>query len=378
MKLRTITIGFNLKFPLDQRQLDRMAQLVRRSKDELEGRGYTIQTTRIVTQSWGEYFSSKRQILKLVKDLEEFTQQNGIDYFSVGTATSPNRIPLIYDIIRTTANGFCSVLVTDDKNIDYKAASQASKIIKKLIGVEKYGFANLRFAALFNIKPDCPYFPASYHKGPTSFAIGTENSDLVYKAFAQAKNLDKAQHYLNKVLNTEFVQLEKLSERFCKREGIKYKGLDVSIATSINPRESIAYAFEKLDLGKFGEVGTLAIAKLITDTLKKIPVKQCGYSGLMLPVCEDYGLAKRNDEGTYNLTNLLLYSAVCGTGLDTIPLPGNVSEKKLNALLLDIASLSLKLNKPLSARLMPFPGKKAREMTTYEFEYFVNTKTMGL
>jgi uncharacterized protein (UPF0210 family) len=98
----------------------------------------------------------------------------------------------------------------------------------------------------------------------------------------------------------------------------------------------------------------------------------------MLPVCEDFGLAKRNDEGTFDLTSLLSYSAVCGTGLDTIPLPGNVSEKKLYALLLDIASLSLKLNKPLSARLMPFPGKSAREMTTYDFEYFVNTKTMKL
>jgi len=98
----------------------------------------------------------------------------------------------------------------------------------------------------------------------------------------------------------------------------------------------------------------------------------------MLPVLEDYGLAKRNIERTYNITDLLLYSAVCGTGLDTIPLPGNVSEKKLYALLLDIASLSIKLNKPLSARLMPIPDKKAGEMTGYKFDYFVNSKIMDI
>jgi len=98
----------------------------------------------------------------------------------------------------------------------------------------------------------------------------------------------------------------------------------------------------------------------------------------MLPVLEDYGLAMRNKEGTYNLTILLLYSAVCGTGLDTIPLPGDVSEKKLYALLLDIASLSTKLNKPLSARLMPVPDKKIGEMTKYKFEYFANSKTMEI
>ena len=98
----------------------------------------------------------------------------------------------------------------------------------------------------------------------------------------------------------------------------------------------------------------------------------------MLPVLEDYGLAKRNIERTYNITDLLLYSAVCGTGLDTIPLPGNVSEKKLYALLLDIASLSIKLNKPLSARLMPIPDKKTGEMTGYKFDYFVNSKIMDI
>ena len=124
--------------------------------------------------------------------------------------------------------------------------------------------------------------------------------------------------------------------------------------------------------------GTLAIAKMITETLRQLNVKKCGYSGLMLPVLEDYGLAKRNIERTYNITDLLLYSAVCGTGLDTIPLPGDVSEKKLYALLLDIASLSIKLNKPLSARLMPIPDKKVGEMTEYKFDYFVNSKIMNI
>lgn len=378
MKLRTISVGFNLKLPIQDSQLTRISKLINDSRSEFEKRGYFVQTVRAVTQSWEQYYRSKPQILKIVNRLEDFTRENNIDYFSVGTTTESKNIPLVFDIINTSSNGFCSVLVSDDKKINYENARQSAKIIKKLTRVEKYGFANLRFAALFNIKPDCPFFPASYHKGPTSLAIGTENSDLVYNAFSKAGDLENAGPELEKVLNKEYIKLEKVATRFCKKAKIKYKGIDVSIATSINPRESIAYAFEQLGLGKFGEVGTLAIARLVTETLKKVNIKTCGYSGLMLPVCEDYGLAKRNDDGTFDLTNLLLYSAVCGTGLDTIPLPGNVSEKKLYALLIDIASLSIKLNKPLSARLMPFPGKKSREMTTYEFEYFVNCKTMKI
>ena len=159
---------------------------------------------------------------------------------------------------------------------------------------------------------------------------------------------------------------------------MRYNGIDVSICTSVKPDESIAYAFEKLNLGKFGESGTLAIAKMITDSLKQLDIKKCGYSGLMLPVLEDYGLAKRNIEGAFNISDLLLFSSICGTGLDTIPLPGIVSEEKLYALLLDIASLSIKLDKPLSARLMPIPGKKAGEITDYKFDYFVNSKIMSI
>lgn len=98
----------------------------------------------------------------------------------------------------------------------------------------------------------------------------------------------------------------------------------------------------------------------------------------MLPVLEDYGLARRNVDGTYGLTDLLLYSAVCGVGLDTVPLPGDVSEKKLYALLLDIASLSIKLDKTLSARLMPIPNKSMGQMTNFKFEYFANSKIMKI
>ena len=112
--------------------------------------------------------------------------------------------------------------------------------------------------------------------------------------------------------------------------------------------------------------------------MKNLDFKKCGYSGLMLPVLEDDGLAKRNIEGYFNLKDLLIYSSICGTGLDTIPLPGDVSENKLYALLLDIATLSIKLKKPLSARLMPIPNKKAGDLTEYNFSYFVNSKIMDI
>ena len=69
-----------------------------------------------------------------------------------------------------------------------------------------------------------------------------------------------------------------------------------------------------------------------------------------------------------------MYSAVCGTGVDTIPLPGDTPPEHITALLLDIAALALRLNKPLTARLMPVPGKIAGETTNFNFPYFANSR----
>jgi uncharacterized protein (UPF0210 family) len=141
--------------------------------------------------------------------------------------------------------------------------------------------------------------------------------------------------------------------------------------------DSIAYAFEHLHHGAFGTPGTLFIAKMLTDTLQSLPIKKIGYCGLMLPVLEDHGLSTRNTQNHLSVTKLLLYSSVCGTGLDTVPLPGDISVETLYRILLDVASLSIKLQKPLSARLMPIPGKKAGDMTAFTFPYFVNSTIMA-
>lgn len=378
MKIRTITTGFNLRLPLKEEQIRRIAHFTNNARKIFENKGYTVQTVRLATQPWEEYFKSKNQIVTLVKELEDLTHKYNVEYFNIGTTINPKHIPVIYDTLGSTSNGFCTVLISDDKQINYEAARQTAKLMRKLSRISEDGFANLRFAALFNTKPGSPFYPAAYHKGPTSFAIGTENSDLVRKAFSKAKHIERAGLHLKRILTDEYKRIERIAIQISKKEGVRYGGIDVSIATSVNPDESIAYAFERLGLGKFGEVGTLAVAGTITETLRNLDIKKCGYSGLMLPVLEDYGLAMRNIDGMYNLANLLLYSSVCGTGLDTIPLPGDVSEKKLYALLLDIASLSIRLNKPLSARLMPVPNKKVGEMTEYDFEYFVNSRIMRI
>jgi uncharacterized protein (UPF0210 family) len=98
----------------------------------------------------------------------------------------------------------------------------------------------------------------------------------------------------------------------------------------------------------------------------------------MLPVMEDKLLAQRWAESTYNMDSLLAYSAVCGTGLDTVPLPGDVTVDQLERIYSDVASLAVKWNKPLSARLQPAPDKKPGDRTDFQGQYLFNTTVHAL
>ena len=83
---------------------------------------------------------------------------------------------------------------------------------------------------------------------------------------------------------------------------------------------------------------------------------------------------RRWAEGKISAHELLLYSSVCGTGLDTLPLPGDTSAEAIARLLLDVATLAWRLRKPLSARLFPVPGKRAGETTAFSSPYLTNTR----
>jgi uncharacterized protein (UPF0210 family) len=118
-------------------------------------------------------------------------------------------------------------------------------------------------------------------------------------------------------------------------------------------------------------------ASLVMNAIEAAIFPRCGFSGLMLPVLEDSVLGRRVAEGALQISDLLLYSAVCGTGLDCIPLPGDVETDVLAAILLDVAALALRLDKPLTARLMPLPGKAAGDPVTFpDFEYFAPSRVM--
>jgi uncharacterized protein (UPF0210 family) len=157
-----------------------------------------------------------------------------------------------------------------------------------------------------------------------------------------------------------------------------FGGIDFTLAPYPEQRLSLGYALERCGVPAVGLSGSTAAAAFLADSLDRVTFQRAGFSGLMFPVLEDATLALRAAEGMYSISDLLLYSTVCGTGLDTVPLPGDASPDQIYAVLLDLAALSLRLNKPLTARLMPIPGKASGEPTEFDFSYFANSRILSL
>ena len=173
-------------------------------------------------------------------------------------------------------------------------------------------------------------------------------------------------------------KLAQISQSLAQQFGIAFGGIDFTLAPFPSQAQSFGTAIERMGVPAVGLHGSLAAAAVLAATLDRARYPRTGLNGLMMPVLEDYTLAKRAAEGLLTVKDLLLYSAVCGTGLDTLPLPGDASLEQLNALLLDLAALAQRLGKPLTARLMPIPGKQAGDPTGFDFAYFANSRVLAV
>jgi len=380
MKIRTITSGIHLSSTKQLNKIKKIAEFNQNAKQFFEKEKYEVQTTRITTNPWPEYINSnsKANTIDEICKIEDICKEMQVSFFNIGYAENKKDIDMLSDINKNTSIISSSAKLGDVNNgINYKNIKASAKVIKDISRKTEKGSGNFRFAASANCPPGIPFFPAAYHNNKkSSFAIGLECGDLAMKAFSKSKNLLKAEKKLREVFISELRKVEKISKQISRKYQIEYNGIDASLNPSLLKSESIAFAYEKLGLGRFGQSGTLAISAMITKVLKNLSIKTCGFSGLMLPITEDYGLAKRADDEEYNITNLLLYSAVCGCGYDTIPLPGDITVKKIEAIILDMASLAIKLNKPLVARLFPYPGKTAGQKTNFKSPYLVDCKVL--
>ena len=383
-KVRAITAFARLDRANFQKQVAETLVVLRRAESEFKSLGYEVQTVRITTQPVAELVAglSEEQALEFLKQFDDLSVKEkflaNIGPAALHDSDDPSTMRLLERVLSTLPNLNASAIIADEKGIHWKSIRRSAELVKYVAENSPRSQGNFNFAVTAMLKPYTPFYPGSYHTGQgQQFAIGFETANVVREVFAKNKgNAEAATSDLTTTLTVHAKVADSIGNKVAASTGWSYMGLDPT-ATALGD-VSIAAAIEAFTGARFGSSGTLTAARIITAAEKAIPVKQIGYSGLMLPVMEDTLLAQRWAEATYDIDSLLAYSAVCATGLDTVPVPGDISVEQLERIFGDIASLAVKWDKPLAGRLLPVKGMKAGDQTEFQDPSLFNTKLRAL
>ena len=400
-QIRTITAFICL----DSKQQEWEAEILKATRlctklsSTLTNNEYTVQSLRIVTNPFGEYLNTEtlktaKEGLKLISHILASIEMPSIRIrFAIGEAKTRKEIGLLPELIKEFGD-LCNVCVNIDMQksgiLDNQFIQNSAEVIQKISKITPNGEGNFNFTVNFNCPPLIPYFPASYHdkKLGNCFVIGLETPDLLLAALKQQNNGNETENHHDRyysyyqamlhALQFHVDQIKNIIEKENFDNQFTFSGFDSSAAPSKNC-SSMTDIYEEMGVEYFGASGTVEASSLLTKVFKSIQNTQLvGFSGLMLALTEDTGLAKGTENFNFDIRSLLTYSAVCGIGLDTVPIPGNTPIEKITAIMRDTGTMAFRLNKPLTVRLFPAPGLNAGEMTRFTSEDLCNCLVLDI
>ena len=367
--------------------------------DAFNTNDYVVQSIRIVTNPFGEYLNTRsyetaQADLQYLSDLLTAANNSALRVrLAIGEAQTANELLILPELIKAFGD-LCNVCVNvplDEFGVlDNTLIEQSVQTVQRIAEITPRGEGNFNFTVNFNCQPLIPYFPASYHRKAlgNKFVIGLETPDLLVSVLEEYNQVNGtmphnnqfADYYnvMSQALQYHIDNITEIINRSDISDAFTFAGIDSSAAPSKNCA-SMTDVYEAMGVPYFGASGTVEASALLTKVFKSIHrVELVGFSGLMLALTEDQGLAKGSINGDFDIRSLLTYSAVCGIGLDTVPIPGDTPADKIAAIMRDTGTMAYRLNKPLTVRLFPVPGLKAGELTAFESDDLCNCAVLAV
>lgn len=401
VRVRTVTAFVTLPAEATQWQgcLTQAKQQCDTVADAIEARGYQVQSIRIVSNPFGEYLdvssidSALAGLQRIAQTLTAINQGSRRIRFAVGEARNAQEVALLPQLIAAYGD-LCNACVNIDLDehgfLQTELLAHSVQAIQEIARTTPRGEGNFNFTVNFNCAPGIPYFPASYHCGQHhgALVLGLETPDLMVADLqalqAQRQQLDHAAwlklafDHLSQSLTVHATAIQRCADGVKLADGWRIAGMDTSAAPS-KSCASMVEVYQLLGVPYFGASGTVEASALLTRVFKSVQgVTQIGFSGLMLAVTEDEGLAQASLNNEFDIRALLTYSSVCGIGLDTVPVPGASSAEQIAAVMRDTGTMAFRLNKPLTVRLFPVPGLKAGDRTAFESADLCNCAVLAL
>lgn len=368
------------------------------SNEFFEG-GYVVQSIRIVTNPFGEYLNTEnvaaaKKDLEIISNLLNASDTSNLRIrFAIGEAQTKEEIAILPELIKAygdLCNACVNIALDEFGVLNNELIRYASLAVSEISRITPRGEGNFNFTVNFNCAPLIPYFPAGYHRKELGncFVVGLETPDLLVSALMEFKKNTRLENHndlfkgyyevLSSALQYHVSKVRLIIDGFSNNRDFAFSGLDSSAAPS-KDCSSMVEVYKLLGVEYFGASGTVEASSLLTKVFQSIKgVDLVGFSGLMLAVTEDQGLADGTRNFDFDIRSLLTYSAVCGIGLDTVPIPGDTPITKITALMRDTGTMAYRLNKPLTVRLFPVPGLKAGDITSFESDDLCNCAVLAV
>jgi uncharacterized protein len=283
-----------------------------------------------------------------------------------------------YPVALSSTTRLCgSVNIADTKSgINMDACLMLGEMLRATAEAtrDKNGLGCAKFCAFANAVEDNPFMAGAFFgagEGETSLSVGISGPGVVAAVVKKMPNADLAT--LSDAIRSTSYKITRMGElvgrKVSEKLGVPFNIVDVSLAPTPAPGDSVGEIFEAFGLERTGAPGSTAALMLLTDAVKKGGAMASGHigglSGAFIPVSEDHALAAAAAEGALTIEKLEAMTAVCCVGLDMVIVPGDTSAESLAGIIADEAAIGVMNNKTTACRIIPAPGKKAGDIVDF-------------
>lgn len=228
------------------------------------------------------------------------------------------------------------------------------------------GLACAKFVCFANAVEDNPFMAGAFHGAGEPEAVlnvGVSGPGVVARAVrevAREMPLDEIAEVIKKLSFKLARAGELIGREVSRRMNIPFGIIDLSLAPTPLPGDSVAEIIEAMGFERVGAPGTTAALALLTDAVKKGGAMASssvgGMSGAFIPVSEDARMIEAAAIGALTMEKLEAWTSVCSVGLDMVAVPGDTSAETLAAIIADEMAIGVMNHKTTAVRIIPVPG----------------------
>ena len=398
LDVRTVTLGLSLR----DCSGDTMSIVAERAANKIRSTASKlVQTVDAIGDEFGIRVANKRiavtpismitegakgDPVQLARAIDDAAGEVGVDFIGgysalvqKGATRSENEFLNSIPEALASTQRLCSSVnaATTRAGINMDAVSQIGRIIKDAAERtrDQGGLACAKFVCFANAVEDNPFMAGAFHgvgEPEAVINVGVSGPGVVHNAVRQASKDLPLQELAETIKKLSFKLAragELVGREAARRLGIPFGIIDLSLAPTPVPGDSVANIIEAMGFERAGTHGTTAALALLTDAVKKGGAMASGsvggMSGAFIPVSEDAGMIEAAVLGALSLDMLEAWTSVCSVGIDMVAVPGSTSAETIAAIIADELAIGVMNNKTTAVRIIPVPGRNVGDMVEF-------------